>query len=211
MYLLLPPGALFALFLLASPAGAAIYSWTDAQGNRVYSDQPHSGAQTIELEPTNGIAPTAPPSTSANPPATDQQQATGNYYRELRITSPADDSNLRSNEGSLSISVQTDPPLSPSHVLKISIDGVLSAGGVPGNGAPSQQLTAQNIDRGTHSIAVVVVNARGEQLQSSTPVTIHLQRTSLNQPARQGKNQAPKAPSAPRAPNMPKPPNPSKP
>lgn len=210
MYMFLPSSALLVLCLLASPAGAAIYSWTDAQGNRVYSDQPHSNAQTIELGPTNVIAPTpAPPATSNQQPA--HQPPAGNAYRELRITSPADDSNLRSNDGSLTVSVQTDPPLSPNHVLKVSVDGVLSDGGAPGNGAATRQLTVQNIDRGSHSVAVVVLNARGEQVQSSAPVTVHLQRTSLNQPGRSGANQAPKAPAAPRAPNVPKPPSPGKP
>lgn len=205
MYRLLPPGALFALFLLASPAGAAIYSWTDAEGNRVYSDQPHAGAHSIEIGPTNVIAPVPSAPAASSQPADRSQPAAGNFYRELRITSPANDSNLRSNEGSLTLSVQTDPPLNASHLLKVSIDGVLNDSGVPGNGAASQQLTVQNLDRGSHSIAVVVVNARGEQLQSSSPVTIHLQRTSLNQPGRGGANQAPQAPAAPRAPNVPNP------
>jgi len=76
---------------------------------------------------------------------------------------------------------------------------------VPGNGAAMHQLTVGNVDRGSHQIAVVVVNARGEELQRSAPITVHLQRTSLNQPGRGGANQAPRAPAAPRAPNVPKP------
>lgn len=198
------PGALCALLLLTSPAGAQIYSWTDAEGNPVYSDQPRPGASPVELGPTNVIepAPSATPSRSRLPPDPSHQT---NFYRELSISSPAHDSNIRSNEGELILVVQTDPPLSSSHLLRVSVDDALSDVGVPGNGAAVHQLTVRNIDRGTHQIAVAVVNARGEELQRSTPVTVHLQRTSLNQPGRGGANQAPRAPTAPRAPNVPRP------
>ena len=74
-----------------------------------------------------------------------------------------------------------------------------------GTGAATHQLTAHNIDRGTHQLAAVVVDARGGELQRSPSITVHLQRTSLNQPARGGANQAPRAPAAPRAPNVPRP------
>ncbi|SER92049.1 DUF4124 domain-containing protein [Halopseudomonas bauzanensis] len=200
----LPLAATLCALLLAGPAGAQIYSWTDADGNRIFSDQPRPGASTVELGPTNVIAP-AP--AAAQPRSSDPPTDSGNasFYRELNITSPAHDSNIRSNEGDLTLVVQTDPPLSGSHLLRVSLDGVLSDSAVPGNGAAMHQLTVRNVDRGSHQVAVVVVNARGEELQRSAPITVHLQRTSLNQPGRGGANQAPRAPAAPRAPNVPKP------
>ena len=204
MYRLPLSGTLCALLLLAGPAGAQIYSWTDADGNRIFSDQPRPGASTVELGPTNVIEP-APVAAQPEPidPPTDSGNAS--FYRELSITSPTHDSNIRSNEGDLTLVVQTDPPLSGSHLLRVSLDGVLSDSAVPGSGAAMHQLTVSNVDRGSHQVAVIVVNARGEELQRSAPVTVHLQRTSLNQPGRGGANQAPRAPAAPRAPNVPKP------
>lgn len=205
MFRLPLPGALCALLVLAGPATAQIYSWTDAEGNRMFSDQPRPGASTVELGPTNVIEPPpiAAPAPSSSTP--DEQQQQGGFYRELSITSPAHDSNIRSNEGDLTLVVQTDPPLGGSHLLRVSLDGVLSDSAVPGNGAAMHQLTIGNVDRGSHEVAVVVVNARGEELQRSAPITVHLQRTSLNQPGRGGTNQAPQAPAAPPAPNVPKP------
>lgn len=201
--LLLP---LFCAFgLLAGPATAQIYSWTDAEGNRVYSDQPRAGADTVELKPTNVVPPPPAPRDSGSQQSSNNQPVAGNVYQQLSITDPAHDSAIRSNEGDLTLTVVSDPPLSGSHLLKLSIDGVLSQTGLPGTGAATHQLTAHNIDRGTHEIAAVVVDARGTELQRSTPITVHLQRTSLNQPARGGANQAPRAPAAPRAPNVPGP------
>ena len=197
---------LCALGLLAGPAVAQIYSTTDAEGNRVFTDQPGPGASKVELPPTNVIPRT--PTTSYSRDASDEDDnRSGNevFYQQLSITNPAHDSSLRSNEGDLTLTVVTDPPLSGNHLLKISIDGVLSQTGVPGTGAATHQLTAHNIDRGTHELAAVVVDARGGELQRSPSITVHLQRTSLNQPARGGANQAPRAPAAPRAPNVPRP------
>src|SRR5690554_7787040 len=108
--------------LLAGPAGAQIYSWTDADGNRVYSDQPRPGASTIELKPTNVVEPTpAPPVSSRG--NTQGDRPSGPVYQRLMITNPAHDTALRSNEGDLTLTVVTEPPLSGSHLLKVSIDG----------------------------------------------------------------------------------------
>ena len=200
----LPLPALCALLLLASPAGAQIYSWTDAQGNRVYSDQPREGASTIELGPTNVVAP-PPASAPASSSRGNDAQVRENFYRQLSITSPAHDSAIRSNEGELTLTIVTDPPLSGSHLLKVALDGVVSQAGLPGTGGGMHQLTVHNVDRGTHEVAAVVVDARGEEIQRSTPITVHVQRTSVNQPGRVGANQAPRAPAAPRAPNVPRP------
>lgn len=200
----LPLPALCALLLLASPAGAQIYTWTDAQGNRVYSDHPRPGAETVELGTTNVVAP-VPATTTRSEHSNTDQPTRESFYRQLSITNPAHDSAIRSNEGNLTLTIATDPPLSGSHLLKVVIDGAVNPTGVPGNGAAVQQLTVHNIDRGSHEVAVVVVNARGEELQRSPPITVHLQRTSLNQPGRGGANQAPTAPAAPRAPNVPRP------
>ncbi len=194
------------LGLFAGPAGAQIYSTTDAEGNRVFSDQPGPGASKVELPPTN-VIPRTPTAASTRDTSDNDNAPSGNdvVYQQLSITSPAHDSSLRSNEGDLTLTVVTDPPLSGSHLLRLSIDGVLSQTGVPGTGSATHQLTAHNIDRGTHEVAAVVVDARGAELQRSPSITIHLQRTSLNQPSRGGANQAPRAPSAPRAPNVPRP------
>ena len=194
------------LGLLAGPASAQIYSTTDADGNRVFSDQPGPGASQVELPPTN-VIPRTPTASSPRDTSGTGDSRSGNevVYQQLSITSPAHDSSLRSNEGDLTLTVVTDPPLSGSHLLRLSIDGVLSQTGVPGTGSATHQLTAHNIDRGSHEVAAVVVDARGTELQRSPSITLHLQRTSLNQPARGGANQAPRAPSAPRAPNVPRP------
>ena len=58
------PRILGALLLcLACAAQAGVYTYIDAEGNRVYTDQPPSGrkAQRVELAPGNSVAPPATP------------------------------------------------------------------------------------------------------------------------------------------------------
>ncbi len=190
--------------LLAFGAQAQIYSWTDADGNRFFSDKQQPGAETIQLGPTNTVEP--PPAPAMRESSRSQSEGNdrqSNPYRRMSITSPSNDEALRSNDGDLTLRVTFDPPLSSNHLLRAEIGGELSSQGIPGTGQAETSITVPNVDRGTHQISAVVLNARGEELQRSSPITVHLQRTSLLQPGRQGSGQAPQAPSAPAAPNVP--------
>ncbi|WP_304640091.1 DUF4124 domain-containing protein [Pseudomonas sp.] len=191
--------------LLSASLSAGVYTWTDAEGNRVFSDQPRPGSTEVQVGPTNTVE--TPPPAQFNRPASqpERQGAEEPAYRRLAITNRQDDEAVRANDGQLTLTVETDPPLSRSHLLRAEIDGQPASVPVPGNGANLHQLLLTNIDRGTHSISAVVVNARGEVVQRTAPLEIHVQRTSLNQPGRTGPNQAPRAPAAPRAPNVPAP------
>ncbi|SDU28519.1 DUF4124 domain-containing protein [Halopseudomonas salegens] len=190
--------------LLAFGAQAQIYSWTDADGNRMFSDKPHPGAESIQIGPTNTIEPPEKPSAAEPDSAqTDPGNSQSAPYQQISIRSPGNDEAVRSNEGELTLQVRFDPPLSNNHLLRADIDGELSSQGVPGNGDPDISLNLPGMDRGTHQISAVVVDARGQELQRSSPITVHLQRTSLLQPGRQGSGQSSQPPSAQPAPNVP--------
>ena len=163
--------ALSVLLLGGMSAGAGaseIYTWTDAQGNRIYSDQPNPNSTKIEVGPTNSA--------------------------------------VRANDGNITLSVTIDPPLRSGNLLRAQVDGNLNEQAIAGSGQPNATLTLPNLDRGTHEISAVIMDTKGQVILSSDPVTLHVQRTSLNQPGRVGNpNQAPTAPAAPRAPNVPGP------
>lgn len=191
------PLALSALCAIMSlPVLAQIYTWKNADGNTIYSDRPHPDAKTIELKPTNTVQPPPNPQTSpsnnASSSASDNGQASGRSFRSLQIINPADEEAIRSNDGTLSLTVNTDPPLSSGHRMRIMIDGELREEAVLGNGQSTQTLNLSNIDRGSHKITAVVYDAQGNPVQSSPGITVHLKRTSVNQPGRTGANQAPR-------------------
>lgn len=169
------------LCVLALPAAAQIYKYTDAHGNTVFTNQPPHGqaAETVELPPTNTVEaqqPTAAPSTSTPAQSRPEQRQP---YSHLTLTGLPDDGGaLRANNGTFSVGVDLQPRLQPGHQLRLLLDG--QPYGQPSN-VPQLQLV--NIDRGEHRLAVEVL-AGGRQVQQSPAVTFTVQRISVNSPAR---------------------------
>lgn len=162
------------LLTTALPALGGIYSYTDAEGNRVFTDRPTGQAvEEVQLKPSNSMAaqPTPAPR-AAQPPK--PQEATIRY--QLQILSPAADEAIRNNAGSVSVTVQAEPALQPGHAYQVLLDGQPF-------GAPGEETTFElsNVDRGTHQLAVAVVDAQERVLQQSESRSFHLIRTSLAQ------------------------------
>jgi hypothetical protein len=161
------------LALLALPAAAQIYKYTDANGNTAYSNQPPQGvkAQTVELPPLNSIqgpqhspqpTPTAPPAPTAQPP-----------YSVLELTGLPDDEALRANNGTFTVGVHLEPRLAANDSVQLLIDG--QPYGQPSN-VPRLQVV--ELDRGDHSIAVQVLNG-DNVIQQSASQTLSVQRVHL--------------------------------
>ena len=202
--------ALCSVLLCSSPAWADVYTWTDANGNTVYSDKPNPNAKRIEVSAPNSMeAPKPIPAyeSSSSSSNSNSSSAVSGSYRRLEITSPANDTPVRANDGNVNLTVALDPPLRTGHLLRARIDGNLGEQALPGAGQSQANMTIPNLDRGSHLIEAVVTNSQGNEISASTGITLHVQRTSLNQPGRiGGANQAPTAPAAPAAPNVPSPP-----
>jgi hypothetical protein len=162
------------LSLLALPATAQIYKYTDADGNTAYSNQPPDGvpAQAVELPPLNSVERQAPASTDAPAaPASDDEPR--NAYEVLELTDIPTEEALRANNGTFTVGVRAQPRLQSPHLFRLLLDG--QPYGQPSN-VPRLQLV--NIDRGEHSLAVQVIN--GDRLvQQSETVTFTVQRIHL--------------------------------
>ena len=99
------------LLLLAAalPAMAQIYQYTDANGNKVFTNQPPDGvqAQTVELQPTNTVGIDTPEKSSAgNAPAADSEAAA---YEILALSDLPTEEALRANNGTFNVSVSIRP------------------------------------------------------------------------------------------------------
>lgn len=161
------------LALLALPAAAQFYKYTDANGNTAYSDQPPQGvkAQTVELPPLNSIQGpqrSAPP-TPAQPPA----PATQPPYAVLELTDLPNDEALRANNGTFTVGAHLEPRLAANDTLQLLLDG--QPYGQPSN-VPRLQVV--ELDRGDHTLAVQVLSGN-TVVQQSAPQTITVQRVHL--------------------------------
>jgi len=165
-------------FGVTSPAFAAVYKSVDEEGNVIYSDQPRPGAERLKVPavPTYTAAP-LPPS-SAKAPAAKAEPPT---YTEAAIVQPSHDSTVRNNAGIVVISVLLEPALRTDlgHKIALSMDG--NPLGEPG---ASMAIQLDNVDRGTHTLQISVVDDAGTVLASSEPTTFHMKRASILHPKR---------------------------
>lgn len=158
------------LLLIALPAAAQIYKYTDANGNTAYSNQPPDGvqAQPVELPPLNRVEPQAPSAPQA--PTAEQPQPPRNAYEILELDGLPTDEALRANNGTFTVNVLIKPRLQPPHQLRLLLDD--QPYGQPSN-VPVLQLI--NIDRGEHRLAVQVIDGQ-TVIQQSPPAVFTVQR-----------------------------------
>lgn len=165
------------ILLLASalPAGAQVFTYVDEQGNRVFTDRPGGrAAEAVKPGTTNSMPaqPVAPRLPRIEQPAARQAFV----YSAFRIVAPENDATVRNNAGDLQVAVDSQPELQVGHQYRLTLDG--APVGEPGT-SPSWLLN--NIDRGTHQLIVEIIDAQGQPIQQSEPLTFHMMRTSLAQ------------------------------
>ncbi|WP_341304373.1 DUF4124 domain-containing protein [Pseudomonas sp. TMP25] len=164
------------LLSMALPAAAQIYTYTDANGNTVFTDQPPEGQVTenVELPATNSVSMPVPSQPAAASAATTEQAAP---YSMLQLTDIPSDEALRANNGTFSVGVAIEPRLASNHRLRLLLDG--KPYGQPSN---VPRLQVSNADRGEHSLAVEVLSGESS-LQQSATVNFTVQRVNTSSPA----------------------------
>ena len=161
--------------LFVGVAWSAIYQSRDKDGNVVFSDEPGNGAEKVDLPPLpTYTAPKITPKASADKETGEGKKAT--LYNSLEIVSPKADQTIRENAGNVAVQARLSPVLKRSsrHKVQFFLDGQ-----PVGNASASLQATFVNVDRGTHSVDVAVVDSSGKEFIRSGPVVFHLQRVAL--------------------------------
>jgi hypothetical protein len=152
------------------PTYAGVYTYIDADGNRVFTDQPQSQkAEKIELAPSNAM-PAAQATPYARPPAAQKEPG----YQVLRILVPEPDASIREMTGNLIVSATSEPALHAGHSFRLILDGKPASS--PGR---SPVFPLENIDRGTHQISVEILDAQGRIIERTPSQPFHMKRTSL--------------------------------
>lgn len=167
--------ALLGLLLACFPAAAEVYTYIDAQGNRVFTDQPHKNAKRVEILPSNSTTGAPPPRTVKSSPAK-PQVAPPFRYELLRILVPEPDATVRDADGQVIVTVSSDPALQPGHGYRLYLDGQMV-----GQEGRSPVLALNNIERGTHQLSVEIVDELGRSLERTPNQPFHMQRISLAQ------------------------------
>ncbi|MBK5378033.1 DUF4124 domain-containing protein [Pseudomonas sp. TH43] len=160
----------YILLVIALPAAAQIYKYTDANGNTVYSDHSPDGvkAQPVELPPLNRVEPQAPSTLPASD--ADKRQPAQSAYEVLELAGLPTEEALRANNGTFTVNVLIKPRLQSPHQLRLVLDD--EPYGQPSNVTILQLV---NVDRGEHRLAVQVIDGQ-TIVQQSPPVAFTVQR-----------------------------------
>lgn len=162
--------------MIALPVSAEVFTYIDAQGNRVFTDQPGPGnAKRVPLTPSNRMSANpgnAAPVVAEKPAASQPRQ----HYNMLRLLIPEPDATLRSSAGELIVSATSEPGLQRGHRYRLLLDGKPT--GEPG---PSPVFALSNIDRGTHSLSVEIIDEQGRTVERTANQPFHMLRISLAQ------------------------------
>lgn len=165
---------LCSLMLLALPGLAQVYTYIDAEGNRVFTDKPRSGnAERVQLAPSNSMtapvrAPVAPVVVTPPEPAL--------RYSLLRILVPQPDATIRDSAGNLIVTVNSEPKLFPQHSYRLLLNGEPI-----GEVGTSPVFPLEHIDRGSHQLAVEIIDAQGRIIERTPSQPFHMLRISLAQ------------------------------
>ncbi len=147
------------LLLIALPAAADVYTYIDAQGNRVFTDQPRKNATRVDIPPSNNMTGTPPTRTLKAHPAKPAVQPMF-HYQLLRILVPEPDATLVNPSGDLIVTVTSEPVLQPGHSYRLLLDGV-----AVGEAGRSPVFPLSNVDRGTHQLSVEIFDELGRVLE----------------------------------------------
>lgn len=169
---------LFSLLLATGLASAAnIYKWTDESGRVVFGDKPPNGVEATPVRVQSPQTFTPPPKSTFKSSSTEEaekkaaEEAARPKYK-VAIASPADDEPVRNNPGNIAIQISSEPALNleAGHKFQLLMDGN------PVMTSQKTTIVLTNVDRGTHTLQVQVIDETGKVLESSASSTFHMLR-----------------------------------
>lgn len=164
------------LSVVAAAADATeVYRWVDENGVIHYSDQPHPGAEKVEV-----VEPPTMPAYRGNRAAAARTRTTGGApaqpaspgYQRLEIVQPPSEETLWNIGGRLTVQLGLQPALRPGHRVRVYFDGEPRE-------VEGLQFELTEVWRGAHNLQAEVVNDAGEVLIRSEPVRFYVQQTSI--------------------------------
>lgn len=163
------------MFLGCTVATAAtVYKWVDENGVTHFSDQPHENAQKVELKAPQTFS---APKTTAPAQSTPPKPPAEKVYQSCSMSEPTNDQ-VFLNTDTVSAGTSVQPSVRAGDTVVVTMDGA-PVPGVPPSGG---QFTISPVDRGEHSIQMVVKDSTGNTVCASSPVLFHVRQPSIQSP-----------------------------
>ncbi|MFT7234878.1 MAG: hypothetical protein ACI9QV_000447 [Methylophagaceae bacterium] len=169
--------SLLLLLILSFTLQADIYRLVDSNGNVTFTDEPNSKAELIELEELPTYEPIAIPISVVDSTTTPLEESDVLFVPNYRImiTSPEQNQSIWTGGGILIASVSLQPKLSTGRadLLQFTLDGKNI-----GDAQTGASYNFENIERGSHILAVSVVDKKGRILATSKSILFQMHRSS---------------------------------
>lgn len=178
------------LLSLSFDAMAKVYKSVDEKGHVVFSDVPKPGSKEVDIPSlsvhqtgsaakSGDLAPSLLPANAApaNEPViapTSKRPAIDGVKKEytFSLVMPSNQDTIWSNEGIITVEANISPDLQEGDQLAVLVDGSILA-----KSPKNIPIQLKNIDRGEHTVQVQILDARGEVLKQTSPVTVFLHKT----------------------------------
>ncbi|WP_280549722.1 MULTISPECIES: DUF4124 domain-containing protein [unclassified Halomonas] len=183
---------ILALGLSVSLAAQAqtIYRTTDAQGNVVFTDNPERGGEEVDLKPLT-VVPGRDETREAGAPAVVGGSGSGSGggtaagpgqpfmpYDSFGILSPRQEETLPTGAaGNVQVTLGIQPDLREDHRVRLLVDGRISQ-----TAMHTDTFVLNNLNRGEHVLQAELLDASGAVRHRTSPVTLYVQRASVNLP-----------------------------
>ena len=167
---------LLCLLFVTQAASAQVYTYIDAEGNRVFTDKPRSSnAERVMLAPSNSAQMSQPQPTvrMAPPPAVSKPTV---HYQLLRILVPEPDASIHNGSGDMIVTLNSEPGLLPGHSYRLLLDGEPQ-----GETSRSPVFSLQHVDRGTHQLVAEIIDSAGLIVERTPAQPFHMHRMTLAQ------------------------------
>ena len=166
------------LVFVSATANSQIFRRVGPDGQVYFSDQPGPDAEEVELAPVQAISlPPVPEQAESTEltgdVTTDPQPGATTFYNAFSITSPIDQRGVRANDGNITVQLSVQPDLQSDHLIVLNVDG---EDGEATHSSIDMTVELTNLSRGQHTLMATVVDAEGNKLIQSEPVTFFVLR-----------------------------------
>jgi len=163
------------MLMWGSAPAATVYKWVDENGVTHYSDQPHAGAQKLEVDSAQTYSAPPPANAAAAPGKAKTQE--GPLYKTCELYRPTNDEVFFS-VSAVTAKLRVDPELRVGDKATIALDGkrltdIQFAAG---------EFNVSPVYRGTHSMLAVVEDLAGNVVCQTPSVTFHIRQPSTLAP-----------------------------
>lgn len=170
---------LLLILLLPAFCLAAIYQYTDPQGNIVYSNKYKPGAEKVDLPVIGSFKKIGNNKNElkkllAEPEKKPVKKPVKHVYQEFAISAPAEHETFN-NQRLIIVSFNIKPELQKGDKIKIYVNGNLV------KIAKEAIIDLENLDRGEHELSAELVDESGKLLMRCKAITIYVRYSSLYQ------------------------------